>query len=88
MVKYTAHDLTANLAKILCRVLDDRMPGDDDVRGLTQGEHEFLYKLARSAKVDDRLALPTSKIDAEEKEMHRFEVLKGQIRLVMTARRW
>lgn len=43
IIKYPSQDLTANLAKILCRVLEDRMPDDHDLRELSAKEHAFLY---------------------------------------------
>jgi hypothetical protein len=79
VVKYPARELTANIALILRRVLDDRMPDDQDLRGLSPSEHEFLFQLAKDAKIDDRLAIPAPKLDADEQEMHRFELLKGEV---------
>jgi FAD/FMN-containing dehydrogenase len=55
------------------------MPDDQDLRGLSPSEHEFLFQLAKDAKIDDRLAIPAPKLDADEQEMHRFELLKGEV---------
>jgi hypothetical protein len=79
VVKYPARDLTANIAMILRRVLDDRMPDDHDLRSLSPDEQAFLYQLAKDSKIDDRLAIPAPKLDADERELHRFELLKGQV---------
>jgi hypothetical protein len=55
------------------------MPDDHDLRELSADEHVFLFQLAKDAKIDDRLAIPAPRLDADEKELHRFEVLEGQV---------
>lgn len=79
VVKFPSQKLSANLTSILTRVLDERLPDEHDLRTLSPEEHAFLFSLVKASKIDDRLHIPVPKLDKEEEEDRRFQLLKGQI---------
>lgn len=46
---------------------------------LCDEEKVFLSKIAKKSSIEDRLNVPTPSKDDDEKDIHQFEVMKGQI---------
>jgi hypothetical protein len=55
------------------------VPTYDDINSLNEEERHYLHKVAKSARIDDKLNIPAPKMEEEEKDVRRFEILKGQI---------
>lgn len=55
------------------------LPKHEDLNALDKDEQRLLLRTAKHAKIDQKISLPTPDKDEEEKEEHRFMVLKGQI---------
>lgn len=77
--KYPDRELSPSLTKIMRRMLDDRMPDEYDFNEMELEDQNFLFNLAKDAKINDRLNIPTPKLSKESEEMNRFEILKGEI---------
>jgi hypothetical protein len=46
---------------------------------LSDEEKVYLAKIAKKADIEDRLSVPTPSKDDDEKDIHQFEVMKGEI---------
>ncbi len=68
-----------NVANVIKSIVVGRRPKPKDVLSLNDDEREYLAGVGVAAKIDDLKEMPTRKKTAEEKEVHEFEVLKGQI---------
>jgi desulfoferrodoxin (superoxide reductase-like protein) len=55
------------------------MPEFDDLAKMDNDEKIYLNKLLEKADLKGRLSVPTPSKDQEEKDIHEFEVMKGQI---------
>jgi hypothetical protein len=49
------------------------------MRVLDIGDQELLFNLAKDARINDRLNIPTPTMSRDEQTLNRFEILKGQI---------
>jgi hypothetical protein len=77
--RYPEKRLSQNLTKIMRRMLEDRMPDEYDFNEMDMEDQNYLFNLAKDAKINERLNIPTPKLTKDGEEQNRFEILKGQI---------
>ena len=77
--KYPTRKLSPKLSKTLNRIIGGRMPDEYDFNEMDLEDQNFLYNLAKDAKIMDRINIPTPKLTKDGEEANRFEILKGQI---------
>lgn len=77
--KLPSERVTKNLSNVIKKMVGGSIPTYDDINSLTEDERRYLYKVSNEARLDDKLSIPTPKKDDEEKEINKFEILKGQI---------
>ena len=46
---------------------------------LSEDEKDYLYKVSKRAEFADKISIPTPSKDKMEKDIHEFEVCKGEI---------
>ena len=68
-----------SVASVLKSIVVGKRPKPKDILTLDEGEKEYLAGIGMAAKISDLEEMPTKKKSELEKEMHEFEVLKGQI---------
>lgn len=71
--------VSPHMKNIISRIAGGGMPEFDDLSKMDNDEKIYLNKLLTKADLKGRLSIPTPSKDIEEKEIHEFEVLKGQI---------
>jgi hypothetical protein len=71
--------LTENLSKTIKTIIGGGNPSYNDLNKLTENEQKYLHKICQKSNIIDKLSIPTPSKDSEEKEIHRFEVMKGEI---------
>ena len=60
-------------------MIGGRMPDEYDFNEMDLEDQNFLYNLAKDAKIMDRINLPTPKLSKDGEESNKFEILRGQI---------
>jgi hypothetical protein len=68
-----------SLKSILKTIVGGGIPKYDELGRLDEEEKEYLHKLVSRSNLGDRLSVPAPSKDTQEKDIHQFEVLKGQI---------
>jgi hypothetical protein len=71
--------VSPHMKNIISRIAGGGMPEFDDLSKMDNDEKIYLNKLLTKADLKGRLSVPAPSKDIEEKEIHEFEVLKGQI---------
>ena len=54
-------------------------PSYNELAKLSEPEKVYLHKLTTRANIIDKFSIPTPSKDQQEKDIHEFEVLKGEI---------
>jgi len=67
------------LKGIINTIVGGGNPNYNDLSSLDESEKEYLYKICKKSNLIDRLTIPAPSKDKEEKDIHEFEVMKGQI---------
>ncbi len=71
--------VTKKLGSIVKKILGGGLPSYDDIDNLDEKEKDFLYKVAKHTRIDDKLSIPVPKKDQDDKDINEFEIMKGQI---------
>jgi hypothetical protein len=71
--------VSSHMKNIISRIAGGGMPAFEDLSKMDNDEKIYLNKLLTKADLKGRLSVPAPSKDQEEKEIHEFEVLKGQI---------
>ena len=71
--------LTDGLGKVIKTIIGGGNPHFNDLNGLSENEQNYLHKVCSKSNIADKLSIPTPSKDAQEKEIHKFEVMKGEI---------
>ena len=71
--------LTEGLGKVIKTIIGGGNPSYNDLNKLSENEQNYLHKVCSKSNIADKLSIPTPSKDSEEKEIHKFEVMKGEI---------
>lgn len=74
-----AYKMSSNLGKVIKKITGGGLPNGDDFKDLTDEEKTYLIKLSREADLSSKIEIPAPSKDEEEKDIHQFNVLKGEI---------
>ena len=74
-----ATKMTSTLGGIIKCIVGGGTPSYDELNKLTEAEKKYLYKVSQEADIYDKIKIPTPGKDAEEKDVHAFNVMKGEI---------
>jgi len=54
-------------------------PSFDEIQNMTDEERHYLHKIATTARIADRLKIPSPDKSKDEQDINRFNVLRGQV---------
>jgi hypothetical protein len=74
-----SYKMSSNLSNIVKSIVGGNIPSFDSINKLSEEEKSYLHKVATKCNIIDKLNIPSPDKDAEEKEYHIFEVMKGEI---------
>lgn len=76
---YPNKRVSTRLSKIIKSIIGGGVPSHDDLSSLDQEEKEYLHKISKKSNILDKLSIPTPSKDEIDKDIHNFEVYKGEI---------
>ena len=71
--------ISKKLAALLIGILDNGRPEYSEMEALSDEDKQTLCCISSATKLGNKLSLPTPNKSKNEKEEHRFHILKGQI---------
>lgn len=71
--------MTSELSHVFKTIVGGGVPSYDDLNALTEAEKRYLHKVSQEADIYDKIKIPTPNKDEEEKDIHLFNVMKGEI---------
>ena len=71
--------ISKNLSSVIKKMVGGGVPTYNELSQLSEPEKVYLHKVSKKANIEDKFSIPTPTKDAEEKDMHQFEVMKGEI---------
>ena len=70
--------ISSTLQHIVKDIDGGRIPNFNDINSLSSDEKDYLHKVVSASGFDDKLSIPSPNKDVVEKEIHTFEVMKGE----------
>lgn len=77
--EYPSRTVSPHMASIVKTIIGGGVPSWNDMEKLTEEEKDYLYKVSKRAEFADKISIPTPSKDKLEKDIHEFEVCKGEI---------
>jgi len=71
--------ISPKLSKIMTQIIGGNVPAYNDIKDLSVEEQNYLHKVLSKSNLDDKFSVPTPSKDKREKDIHNFEVMKGEI---------
>ena len=71
--------ISNNLQCIIRTIMGGGVPQYNELGKLDEDEKNYLHKIISRSNLTDRLSVPAPSKDQQEKDIHSFEVMKGQI---------
>jgi len=79
VVGHPSKKVSSQFSKIVKDMIGGKVPSDEDLSGLSTLEREYLHKVSKKANIEDKFAVATPSKDQYEKDIHSFEVMRGEI---------
>jgi hypothetical protein len=76
---YPARKITKNLSGIIKTIVGGGVPKFDELNNLSNEEKTYLHNVSKKAGIMDKISIPTPSKDMLERDIHQFEVMKGEI---------
>lgn len=74
-VKHISH----NMKIVVDKIVGGAIPSYEELSRLTEEEKAYLHKVSKQADILDKFSIPAPSKDQEEKEIHEYEVMRGEI---------
>lgn len=71
--------ISNNLKTIIKTIVGGGVPQYEELGKLDNEEKDYLHKIISRSNMNDRLSIPAPSKDQQEKDIHNFEIMKGQI---------
>jgi len=71
--------VSSNLSNVIKKMIGGGTPSYNELSGLSEPEKVYLHKLTTKANIVDKFSIPAPDKDQQEKDIHQFEVMKGEI---------
>jgi len=77
--EYPSRTVSPYLGNVIKTIIGGGVPSWNDMEKLSEDEKDYLYKVSKRAEFADKISIPTPSKDKMEKDIHEFEVCKGEI---------
>ena len=71
--------VTKDLGEVVRTILKNGHPSYNQIDKLTKEEKDYLYKVAKSSNLLDRLNIPAPTKEEDDQDINQFEILKGEL---------
>jgi len=79
IAQFPSQRISPKVQKILTNIIGGSLHSFEDYSELDDDERTYLHKLSEFSNIESRLRLPAPKLNKDDQDTNRFEILKGQI---------
>jgi len=79
IAEFPSSKVSSKLSRVFKKIVGGQLPSYNEMADLSEEEKNYLYKVSKKAEILDKLNIPAPSKDKEEKDIHQFEVMKGEI---------
>ena len=78
IAKLPTERISDSLVKIVQTISQGNIPSFDDMSGLTESEKRHIHNIVSHSHIEN-ISVPKPDLSKDEQDLHRFQVLKGEI---------
>jgi len=71
--------ISHHMKTVIDKIVGGAIPSYEDLSKLSDEEKSYLHKVAKQSDIIDKFSIPAPSKDQEEKEIHEYEVMRGEI---------
>jgi hypothetical protein len=79
LIGYPSTRVSKNLSNVIKKIVGGNVPTFNELSELTDQERHYLHTVSRKADIEDKFSIPAPSKDKLEKDIHQFEVMRGEI---------
>lgn len=79
VIGYPSQRITPQLTSVFKKIVGGGVPSFKELTDLNENERNYLYNVSKKAEILDKLSIPSPSKDQEDKDIHDFQVMKGEI---------
>lgn len=79
IMEFPSSRVSDNLANVFRKIIGGKIPTFNELSNLTEEEKTYLHNVAKKSEIEDKFSIPAPSKDKQEKDIHSFEVMKGEI---------
>jgi hypothetical protein len=76
---FGSHRVSSGMGIVLRKMTGGGNPTFDELNSLTEEERNYLNKIARVSKIDEKFNIPAPNKKEDEKDVNQFEIMRGEI---------
>jgi hypothetical protein len=76
---YPSKKVSRNFSNVMKTIVGGGTPKFDELANLSEAEKAYLHTVSKKAGITDKISVPTPSKDSMEKDIHQFDVMKGEI---------
>ena len=79
IIEFPSTKISNNLSEVIKKIVGGKIPTFNELSALSDEEKDYLYRVTNKSEIEDKFSIPAPSKDKLEKELHNFEVMKGEI---------
>lgn len=79
IVEIPSIKISKNLSGVIKKMVGGEIPTYSDISKLSEPEKAYLHKVSQKSNILDKFDIPAPSKNEEEKDIHQFEVMRGEI---------
>lgn len=77
--KFPVYTMSHPFRKIVKKIVGGELPSKEQMSQLSDSEKQYLKRVYNETELDKKIKIPAPSKDREDKEIHKFNTLKGEI---------
>jgi len=77
--EFPSSKVSDKLGTVFRKIVGGNIPTFNELSDLSEEEKMYLHNVAKKAEIEDKFSIPAPSKDKQEKDIHNFEVMKGEI---------
>lgn len=79
ITEFPSQRVSTHLSNVFKKIIGGGVPSFNELSSLNDMERNYLYSVSKKAEIADKLSIPTPSKDQKDKDIHDYEVAKGEI---------
>ena len=79
IIEFPSQRVSTHLSSVFKKIIGGGIPSFNELNKLNEDERNYLHRVATKSEIADKLSIPSPSKDQKDKDIHEYEVAKGEI---------